>query len=470
MTTHDTRPTILIFLRCYLPGEKSGGPVRSIANLVERLGDDFQFKVVTTDRDSGEVAPYPHIQSGRWYNRGKTQVLYLPPQQHSLRVAKAILHETPSKLIYLNSLFNRFFTIYPILATRNIERLRQRVVLAPRGELDRGALAIKSTKKKYFLAAARKAGLYRTVTWHATNEAERDQIHRRFSPTEPIHCVSNLTSRFDFTEELVPAFREIGSRTEFPSDQNGFAHCPSPETRPLRTAFDDSQQGRTKANGTGPLRMAFLSRLVPKKNLAGALRTLEQVRVPVLFDIYGPAEDRRYESQCRQLAAKLPSNIQVNFRGPIDHSRVVETLRQYDVFFFPTLGENFGHVIVEALAAGCIAIISDQTPWRDLELNGAGWDIAVDRPDLFAAAIEQCATMDREVLIAMKRRALAMAQEQFDSTKNTVERYRTMFHSVLDAGKERTAESEERRAGRVDRQEKDRMTNVEIRNKKAEIS
>jgi hypothetical protein len=45
-------------------------------------------------------------------------------------------------------------------------------------------------------------------------------------------------------------------------------------------------------------------------------------------------------------------------------------LAEYDLFLFPTLGENYGHVISEALASGCPVVISDQTPWRNLEAEG----------------------------------------------------------------------------------------------------
>jgi hypothetical protein len=49
--SRDDKPTILILNEYYLPGYKAGGPIRSISNLVSWLGDDFNFKIITTDRD-----------------------------------------------------------------------------------------------------------------------------------------------------------------------------------------------------------------------------------------------------------------------------------------------------------------------------------------------------------------------------------------------------------------------------------
>ena len=47
----DHKPVILVFLGNYLPGFKSGGPLRTIVNLVDNLSDEFEFLIITSDRD-----------------------------------------------------------------------------------------------------------------------------------------------------------------------------------------------------------------------------------------------------------------------------------------------------------------------------------------------------------------------------------------------------------------------------------
>ena len=74
-----------------------------------------------------------------------------------------------------------------------------------------------------------------------------------------------------------------------------------------------------------------------------------------------------YWEKCQRIIDDLPENIQVKYNGTIGHEKVVREMASHDLFFLPTLGENFGHVIFEALAAGCPILISDQTPWRNLE-------------------------------------------------------------------------------------------------------
>ena len=61
----------------------------------------------------------------------------------------------------------------------------------------------------------------------------------------------------------------------------------------------------------------------------------------------------------------------------------------YDLFFLPTAGENFGHVILESLCSGTPVLISDTTPWRNLQDLGVGWDISLSKREEFIDVIEK---------------------------------------------------------------------------------
>ena len=128
------RPIILTFINYYLPGFKSGGPIRSIANMVEALDDQFEFRIVTSDRDSLDVAPYQGIRSDAWISVGKALVYYVSPGRRRLFSWARLLRETPHDVLYLNSLFNPVYTLLPLLARRLAGPQKQRVVVAPRGE------------------------------------------------------------------------------------------------------------------------------------------------------------------------------------------------------------------------------------------------------------------------------------------------------------------------------------------------
>jgi glycosyltransferase involved in cell wall biosynthesis len=162
------------------------------------------------------------------------------------------------------------------------------------------------------------------------------------------------------------------------------------------------------------------------KNLDVALTVLKNVKGIVKFNIYGPIGDEGYWRRCQQLINELPPNIDTKFYGEIKNEQVDAVMRSHHLFFLPTRGENFGHVIAEALLAGCPVLISDRTPWRGLEKKGIGWDLPLDRVDLFQMAIEQCLEMNDEMFGEVFRRVESYAHEMMVDT-SAVEKNRILF-------------------------------------------
>ena len=104
------KPVILTFAQHYLPGYRAGGPIRTIANMVERLGNEFEFRIVTSDRDLGDDHPYEGVQIDSWVPCGQAFVRYVSPRGFGLRKIRNIIRSTPHDLIYLNSFLNSRFT------------------------------------------------------------------------------------------------------------------------------------------------------------------------------------------------------------------------------------------------------------------------------------------------------------------------------------------------------------------------
>jgi glycosyltransferase involved in cell wall biosynthesis len=257
-------------------------------------------------------------------------------------------------LLYFHSSLDPFFTIMPLVLRRlGLIPKKIPVLVAPRGELSAGARSIKQLKKTTFLLVAKALGLYRNVTWHATAKEEAQEIRALWGANAPVQIAPNLPSK-------------MGAKTEL----------------------------HRQAKQTNALRLVFLSRISRKKNLHGALEILRGVKARVQFDIYGGLEDPRYWDECDRLIRKLPSNVAASYKGVVSPDDVIPILSGYDAFLLPTLGENFGHVILEALLAGCPVLLSDQTPWRDLPASHAGFDLPLNDPSRFVQAIEEFAAMD----------------------------------------------------------------------------
>ncbi len=362
-------PEIWIMLDYYLPSYRAGGPIQSIANLVEAFGDEFNFRIITSDRDLGSAASHP-VQTCSWTRVGKAQAMYLPPGYRGLAAMIRVLHHGNPRVLYLNSLFSRRYSFFPMLLRRLSLVESGQVVLAPRGELSESALRIKARRKRIFLWITRIIGFYRGVLWHASTQWEKKDICRKSSEAVPVITACDLGKRTDL--------KDIPLRRRKPA---------------------------------GELRVVFLSRVCRMKNLLGALEMLRSVSGRVQFTVYGPIEDAAYWKSCQALIPRLPANVNVRYAGEIPHDLVCSTLQEHDVLLLPTLGENFGHVILEALQAGCPAIISDRTAFRDLHAAGAGWDIPLENTSQFERVLQQCIDIGPEDFQIMRGHAFEFAQQ-----------------------------------------------------------
>ena len=97
--------------------------------------------------------------------------------------------------------------------------------------------------------------------------------------------------------------------------------------------------------GEDKLKIIFLSRISPMKNLDFALSIFSSVSAEVQFDIYGPKENLEYWKQCNLQIISRPKNIYINYRGSVLTENIQEVFSNYDLFLFPSRGENYGHVI-----------------------------------------------------------------------------------------------------------------------------
>ena len=374
------KPVVLIFSGCYLPGLEGGGPIRTISNLVEALGDEFDFRIVTSDRDLNNKLPYSNIDVDSWNTVGKAEVFYASPEYISLQRIADLLSETPHDVLYLNSFFNVKFSLMPLLVSWLGLFPPKPVILAPRGEFSKSALAIKKWKKLPYLYMAMYIGLFRRVIWQASSDYERVDVER-------------VVQRFGYDDIRVA--ENIASPTA---------------AFPIVELYADDERGEYLKDST--LRICFLSRIVPVKNLAFALEVLAQVKVNVQFNIFGPKESMPYWNECSELIGKLPPHVQVSYLGLIEHSKVRQTIAAHDLFFVPSKGENFGHVFMESLSAGVPILVSDRTPWRGLAEKNIGWDISLDAMKEFVAAIDRFAQISRK-----ERQEIKLACADFATKK-----------------------------------------------------
>ncbi|MGA8169948.1 MAG: methyltransferase domain-containing protein [Methylocystis sp.] len=364
-STETIKPSVLVLLGAFWPRHEATGPNQSFHAYASALRDEFEFRVVGRDGPPGVHLDGAYLE--RWVDNGTAKMRHCSVGLLGATGLTRILRTTPYDLLILNGFFDRAFTI-PALVLRKLGLIPRRpTILTPHGEFSNGALGLKPMRKQAYLRAARALGLLDDVSLHATTDQEAIEIREGCPWARDI--------------VVAPTVREL---------------IPSPQ---LASSPDKS-----------PLRLVFLSRIDTKKNLDYAIKVLRKVRAPVKFDIIGPVSEPSYWTECEELIRQLPAHVEVNYLGSISNADVASTLAQYDLFLLPTRGENFGHAIFDALEVGLPILISDQTPWHDLEKKGAGWDLPLAEPDRFAEIIDRMATFDASRRDELRRAARSLAE------------------------------------------------------------
>ena len=344
---------ILSFTDYYWPGYKAGGTIRAFMNQVEYLKDDFEFYIVTSDTDYTESIPYTGINPDCWnVISPNVNVFYVSAANLRIGLFSRLLKEREYDVVYIHLLFGFWFSFLPLVIAK-IHR-HKRIIIASHGVLGQGALAVKSSRKKNFLALMKLTRFYHGAVFHSVIAHETSDIRA--------HIGENI---------------KIAEARELPRK---VSEAP---VRKLKTA--------------GKLTMVTVARISPEKNQLYALEILSQCRNhEIRYDIIGPVNDEAYWNKCKAIIATMPANLTVTYRGSIPSEKILEELQGNDVMLLPTTGENFGHTILESFMAGCPVIISDRTPWRNLESFGTGMDIPLENPDRFKEAIEYFASLDQD--------------------------------------------------------------------------
>jgi len=351
--------------------------------LIQLLNDNNEIFLITSNEEiDGDTLNVPPNQ-WNWYSQN-TSVCYLTPSERTFRKIQSHVLNLNVELIYINGIFSTFTTVIPL---RLAKKLKVPVIIAPHGMLQQGAMSLKSAKKKIYLAFLKKIFIRKdaTIHWHATDNQEVLDIQQRIGSVK-IYQAGN-----------VPSFDDV--QLTFPPIQKT------------------------------PLRLVTVSLIVPKKNLLFLLEVLSKIRVPVIYDIYGPSVDPTYSNKIQEEINKLPSNIDVHIRDAVHPTELNQTLSLYHFFVLPTLGENFGNVIFEAFNVGLPVVISDQTPWRSLQEKSAGWDLPLVQ-DHWIQTIQQLSTMSQEEYKRCSSGARKVA-EKYMLKIDLKKQYLDMFESIL---------------------------------------
>jgi glycosyltransferase involved in cell wall biosynthesis len=217
--------------------------------------------------------------------------------------------------------------------------LRIPYIVSIHGVLAEWSLRQKWLKKWLFLTLVGRRFLAGAARVHCTSAAELEQASRYLRPGS-------------------------GMVMAYPIDLSSFADLPGTER-----ALSEYPE----LTGDMP-RLLLLSRLHPKKRpdlLIDAAAKLEGAGQPCQLILAGPGEPA-YVAELQQLALERGLARRVLFPGMVSGLTKVSLFQAADVFVLPTSHENFGIVLVEAMAAGAPVITTRAVDlWQELQSAGA---------------------------------------------------------------------------------------------------
>ena len=210
--------TILILTGRYLPGFRDGGPVRSILNLTEWFGDEYDIRIMCLDRDHGDTCAYPGVKTDEYVSVGRAKVWYT-----ERFTAESITESAGNAdVVYCCGPYSDYSRIAMLL--KKTGKIKAPLYVASMGSFSPEAFKIKGFKKKLFIAYMKRSGMFDNVIFSVTSHREEEELR----------AVIGTDSRCVIARDL-----------------------------PRRGI---TQHTRTKEKGI--LRLVFLSRISRKKNLA----------------------------------------------------------------------------------------------------------------------------------------------------------------------------------------------------------
>ena len=164
------------------------------------------------------------------------------------------------------------------------------------------------------------------------------------------------------------------------------------EIRDKRLEIRDKRvESRDKRVDGGARTLLFVSRVQRKKGLPMLLEAWAKIRDKReeirdkreesreksveegwVLKIAGP-DQNGHTAELKEQAKRLGIEDSVQFLGPVYGEAKDELYASADLFVLPTHSENFGSVVVEALAAGCPVVCTKGAPWSELETEKCGW-------------------------------------------------------------------------------------------------
>ncbi len=379
---------ILHVIPTYVPAWRYGGPIIAVHGLCRALvRRGHEVHVFTTSVDGpvdldvplGTPVDVDGVSVRYFASRHLRRLYWSPPLGAAL---KARLPDYD--LVHLHSVF-----LWPTwVAARAARRAGRPYVISPRGMLVRELVTRKSWfAKTLWIRLVERNTIRHAAAIHATSALERDQLGR---------------FGFDLPRtEVIPNGVEV--ETGAPSSGSSVS---VPADRPY---------------------LLFLGRINWKKGLDRLIPAL--TLVPDVNLVVAGNDEENYRPALEALATREGVRERVHFVGPVYGQDKQLLLRDALALVLPSYSENFGNVVLEAMAAGCPAVVTEEVGLADVVRSSGAGVVTGGTPAALGNALQRL-TADAEARRAMgeQGRRIVATDYSWDSVASRME---ALYGSIL---------------------------------------
>lgn len=361
---------ILHVVPTYLPATRYGGPIVSVHGLCRALAArDHDVHVFTTNVDGERTSDVP---LGVAVSLDKVNVHYFPSPlrrlYYSPGMRRALRDVGDFDVVHLHSVF-----LWPTYAAaRAARKAGKPYIVSPRGMLVPELIAKKSSlaKRAWIRVVETRTFLHSSIV-HFTSHREREDARRTGIPIPGAVIIPNGV------ELSLDRLLERGSE------------------------------------------LLFIGRINWKKGLdrlIEAMRLLPEARLTIAGN-----DEENYR-------VTLPHAENVRFIGPVSGEAKDELLRRAAALVLPSYSENFGNVVLEAMAVGAPVVVTPEVGLAaEVERSGAGVVTPNDPPTLAAALRALLADPARRAEMGRRGRAVVEARYTWERVAAQMEELYARF-------------------------------------------
>lgn len=331
---------LLHVLPTYLPAVRYGGPIHAVHGLCRALAAQGHCVTVFTTSVDGKgrsdvPESVPVIMDGvrvRYFRSRFDRLYWAPAMRQALR------GEVPGMdLVHLHSVF-----LWPTTSAAAAARRSGRpYLIAPRGMLVPELISARSSwVKRAWLALVERRNLRGAAAIHCTSAGESDDLRRCGLDLVPQLCVPNGV---DVPERI--------------------------------------------QRNPAPNALLFLGRISWKKNLTSLIDAVRSLPA-VTLTLAGPDDEGLVPGLLAQ-ATEAGCGDRVRWIGAVAANDLAPVFASHAALVLPSINENFGNVVAEAMANGCPVVVAPGVGARSLiEQADAGVVAGGGTPEALACAIQ----------------------------------------------------------------------------------